>query len=399
MDDMSRHFQTAYQLGFSRRKITPTGLIKLSGYYPLREADGVHDDLWVRSHVFLNQDLGEIVIFSSFDLVAVDVKLKEVLLDTLEYKYPKLKINVFVSATHTHSASAGTLDTNVGVKQSFANIFGQFNKEYFSYCIDQCLSSIEESLSIATTFYYRLLIDKVDDVGKDRHHIANEGDPRIVVLEFTLENQAKSLLYVYSCHPTVLSHENKQISADLPWGVTRLLEKEYQVVQFINGNSGNISTRYTRESADFTQVQIFGEQLIEVILGVQNEPKQNLDKIVVRTEHAVLKVKEKEDAYLELLATEHVKSIREICLEYSIIQFGPLLFLTIPGEITSDLTASLRETFHQLFILGYTNDYLFYFASERMFEANNYEALSSFLQKGEMEKLMANISKQIEGIT
>lgn len=395
---MQRTSQETVHLGFSRRKITPPLPIEMSGYYPMRIAESVHDHLYVRTHVFLNREIGEMVVFSSFDLVAIDVKLKESVLETLEHKYPEFMIHVFVSATHTHSAPAGTLDTRKGVKQSFVEVFGAFDEAYFTYCVEQCQLSIEEAITKAESFHYRLLIDEVTNVGKDRHDVTNEGDPTLVVMEFTLTNQAKSLLYIYSCHPTILSQKNKQISADLPWGVSRLLEEEYPVVQFINGNSGDISTRFTRETADLIQVQLFGEILADKIRRVQDQSLQTLETVNVWTEHASLKIKDKEGAYLDVLKTQFLKNIRELHFDYSLIRFGPMLFLTIPGEITSDLAMLLKEHFPHLYILGYTNDYLFYFASESMYEADEYEALSSFLEKGEMEKLMKHISKQIEGI-
>lgn len=265
--------------------------------------------------------------------------------------------------------------------------------------MEQCLLSIEEAISKLDSFQYRLLIDEVTNVGKDRHDANNEGDLALVVLEFTLASQMKSLLYIYSCHPTVLGQENNQISAGLPWGVTRLLEDEYSVVQFINGNSGNISTRFTRESADFTQIELFGEILVDKIKKVQKQPLETLETINIWREQAILKTKDKEDAYLDILETDYLEDIEEIRLDYAIIQFDSLFFLTMPGELTSDLAGLLKKKFQNLFVLGYTNDYLFYFASERLYETNAYEALSSFIKKGEMEKLMDKISKQIEGMT
>lgn len=387
-----------YRLSFSKYPITPTLPAALSGYYPLRTAQSIHDELWVRTHVFLNEALGEMVVFSAFDLVAVDVQLKEKLQETLERQYPQFAVHVFVSATHTHSAPAGTLDTRKGVKQSFAAVFGEFDEEYFTFCLDQCLASIAEAVASAEPFHYRLFLGEVEGVGADRHDAGKAGDSALVVLEFELEGRAKSLLYVYSCHPTVLSQENRQVSADLPWGVSRLLEDEYEVVQFVNGNSGNLSTRFTRESADFAQVALFGEMLAGKIKKVQSQPLQQLERLSVRTERAVLKAKGKSDVYLDILATEYLADISELAFDYSLIGFDGLLFLTVPGEITSDLVLPLRKQFPQLFTFGYTNDYLFYFASKSMYETGEYEALSSFLQKGEMEKLMDKISKQIEGI-
>lgn len=387
--------EKTYQLGFSKQQINPTLPVKLSGYYPMRTADSIHDDLWVRTHVFLNQTTGEMVVFSSFDVVAVDVKLKECVEKALKQKFPGYTHHVFVSATHTHSAPAGTLKTTNGVKQSFIDIFGELNETYFSYCVEQCVWTIEEAINTATDFQYRFLMEKVADVGTDRHDPKNEGDPRLLVLEFTLASQIKSLLYLYSCHPTVLNQGNTHISADLPWGVTRLLEEEYPVVQFLNGN---ISTRFTRQAADFTQIKRFGKKLATTILNVQKEPPKELDRIRVWTNSAVLETKDRGDAYLELIDATFLEEINELRLDYAIIQFGSLFFLTIPGEITSDLTRELRKKYPTLFILGYTNDYLFYFASENLYEADAYEALSSFLKKGEMEQFMTTILKEMEGI-
>lgn len=93
---MQKVSKETYQLGFSKQKITPALPIEMSGYYPMRTAESIHDDLWVRTHVFLNQKLREVLIFSSFDLVAVDRALKETVLKALKQKYPDYLHHVFV---------------------------------------------------------------------------------------------------------------------------------------------------------------------------------------------------------------------------------------------------------------------------------------------------------------
>lgn len=388
-----------FRLGISRQKIQPKWPVTLSGYYPVRLADGIHDCLWVRTHVFVEEQEKTINIFSAFDLIAVDAKMHEALLKHLTEKYPDYELTLNISATHTHAGPTGTLSTDTGIKQSLSPIFGAFNLEFFTHCVEQCLVSIEKALMNREIFQYKSLVDEVDTIGQDRHDVRNPGDPSLLVFEFTLTNGIKSILYLYSCHPTVLNLENTKISADLPWGVTHLLEGiKYEVVQFINGNSGNISTRFTRKAASFEQIATYGEKLADVILKVQDEKAQSLHAIVTSTYSMELKMKKLNDNYLDVMQTKYLIDMDRFRFKYSLIQLDTFVFLTIPGEITSDLIQPLKEMFDWVFTMGYTNDYLFYFASEEMYERNEYEALSSFLKKGEIEQAITRISQQIEGI-
>lgn len=388
-----------FTLGISRQKIQPKWPVTLSGYYPIRLADTIHDSLWVRTHVFIEEEKEIIYVFSTFDLIAVDEKMHEAIFEQLNRKHPDFKIILNISATHTHSGPTGTLDTSKGIKQSLVEIFGEFNLDYFTYCVNQCLVSVDESLKNREEFQYKSLVDEVNTIGQDRHEPNNHGDPSLLVFEFTLNSGFKSILYLYSCHPTVLNQENTTLSADLPWGITHLLEGEvYGSVQHINGNSGNISTRFTRQSSSYEQIERYGQQLVNLILKVGDKEAQTLNTLKSSSHMIELDMKETDEMYLEVMQTKHLKEMEKLDLKYSLIRFDQFVFLTIPGEITSDLVRPLKEAHDFIFTMGYTNDYLFYFASKEMYERNEYEALSSFLKKGEIEKAITRISKQIEEI-
>lgn len=385
------------RLGFSRVNINPRSPISLVGYFPIRTSTGIHDALYVRTHVFTNALTKEMFIFSTFDLVAVDQKLHEHILKRLKKEYKDYVIHVFVTATHTHSAPAGILDTRNGLKHSFIDVFGEYNEDYFNFCVKQCLDSIFQAITTMQSFEYRTRIEQIETVGGDRQDKKNPGDPSLLVLEFKTENEQKSLLYFYSCHPTVLNIENTQLSADLPYGVSRLLEgKTHQMVQFINGNSGNISTRFTRDSSDFHQIEHFGEQLVSKIKEIEKEPYQKLSSIDVTTDKLYLNVKNEKNKMLEVLRKEPLQNIETIPFIYHVIRLDHFTFLTIPGEITSDLVEPLKRTVENLFIMGYANDYLFYFASEPFYKADTYEAQASFIKVGEMDKAMEKISKRLK---
>lgn len=422
-----------YKIGFSKENITPKVPILLAGYSPLRTANELHDNLWVRTHLFHKEDEKIIYVFSAFDLVAIDKKMHQEIKTQLKTIFPMYTFRLFLSATHTHSGPAGTLNTEEGIKGALTHVFGEYNYEYVNSCVSQCVLSIKKVLNQQENFRYNYSVSCVTNIGKNRHHAHKEGDTRVLTYEFITKSDRKSLLYFYSCHPTVLNAENKRISADLPWGVSQKLENEYEVVQFTNGNSGDISTRFTRRRSDFSQLEEFGNTLTSGILDNLNKNSHQVK--IIRSFNGAIELQLKDSKTLKsnekflheletllsqkeaLTATtkrlvyskiegiqtenrllDRIGTGNSITIEYTLIQFDQFLFLTIPGEISSDLVRPLKRLYPDLYVMGYTNDYLFYFASEESYVENQYEAKSSFFKKGEAEKLIHYVAEHIETV-
>lgn len=417
-----------YLTGFFQKKLEVRIGKVMGGYSPLRTSCGEHDPLFVKTQVFVERKKKQIIVICMLDLVAVDEMLKaSVEKGIKELGITNYTIEVFVFATHTHSGPAGILDTTNPLKKALSPIFGYLDSELMDYLVDICVETIRLSLSNLHRFKMQVLKSNIEEIGQDRH------DQTIVVgntaygILFHLDNGEKTILFNYPCHPTVLNGSNQLFSADFLCGVYRESRKEINMIGYINGDSANISTRFTRKSNDFIQAFTFGKELYLSLINSKQSKFFELDRIKLRHFSSKLKVKQTDEnkeellnmkikefhtseflseqekratwANIEGLQTEcillkHVGSIESIDVPYTLMIANKQLFIMIPGEITSGLTKKLREKYNAI-ILGLCNDYLFYFAESEYYELNYYEAQSSFFKKNEAEKFMLEIENNV----
>ncbi|MBO0413538.1 neutral/alkaline non-lysosomal ceramidase N-terminal domain-containing protein [Enterococcus hulanensis] len=421
-----------YLLGYNQEIITPESPMLMSGYSPLRHNIGCHDPLFVKTHCFYNETTKELFILVTLDLLAVDNTLK-VFVETELLKELGSKVStlhLFLCATHTHSGPIGTLDTRTSLKNPLSTIFGEFNQSYIDFLKIKIVESIKKAFFKVSPFLYRVKRTSIDTIGRNRNDQNQDCDFDIFLIEFSKKFE-KTLLVNYSCHPTVLDGENQLFSSDFLNSLYKTLEDEYEGVQFLNGSCGNISTRFTKSEASFEQADIFGRLLAAQVKNALSCKWKELKSISVFDDFYTATAKKKEENQVmshkftetkqnhfnegnsnllsrlenNILETIKAKSIVEASLKnitslkipFSIIKFDDYLFLTLPGEITSELTKELRQN-HKLKVIGLCNDYLFYFAPKDYFEMNTYEANSSFLEKGEAEKLIQYITCKVENL-
>lgn len=160
------------------------------------------------------------------------------------------------------------------------------------------------------------------------------------------------LLYNYACHPTVTGPENLMITADFPYAVEQSLN--YDVVMFVNGNAGNISTRFTRRDSSFEQVEIYRTELSETLQG-----------------------------------------LKQISAHFTLMCIQGIKIAVIPGELFSTLGVLLKKEDVEVF--GYGNGYYLYIADEKSYDEMVYEAMCSPFEKGVGEFLIEEILKKIRG--
>lgn len=416
------------KVGFSQIDITPPVGTTLSGYQCERPSEGVHDALFGRT---LMIDFGEeLFCLVQMDLLGVDEYFIEKLWNRIESLGIK-RDNLIVCTTHTHSGPKGIFDKKSILDEES---FGAYNHELVSDYINK----MEKCIRLA--FENRSSLDRievgssyVEGIGSERH-IDSQGDPRLFLIHFIREDGKKILLYNFSCHPTILHHDNLLISSDLPYGVFKHLGDVYDMVIFTNGSAGDISTRFTREGTTFEEVERLGKKLAEAIENTMKNPiyKGDINKVQLKRyklplefrkihtieeatkahQDAIKKVEDAKKADLKPSELRLVESLYEgtwrdlkiaktlekqdcLELEISIFKVNDWNFITIPGEIFSNLSKPIRQSQYNI-IIGYANGYYLYFPDKDAWDNNYYEASSSYIKQGEGEKMIAFILDQLE---
>ena len=415
--------------GFAMRKITPEGPCVLAGYAPVREMKGVHDDLYVKALFFSVKDTVYGCI--AYDLLAVDSLLTEPVVRCLEEKGIQ-KENVVISAIHTHSAPGGVLETRSGYLRTALDLAGEVDENLIGNILESTRKCIEEALLNMRDGEMFRMYGMCPGAGSNRNVREWEGNDSLLCFEIWSGGR-KMMLVHFACHPTVLHAENQLCSADYPGALQKYMRAEgYEMIMFLNGSCGDISTRFTRKGNGFDEVERVGNLLAAkcVSLSEQKVPYEVYDirvkrkKIVLRAKDALsmdeaermLEIRQKEfeegvekgvspvqkrllesileGAQADMRYAKNYDGEKEYEVELHFCRINSDIFVCIPGELFSRLSNPIQnENTH---FIGYANGYMMYFADRNAYEQRYYEALSSPFAEGEAERMIDMVRNEIE---
>jgi hypothetical protein len=227
-------------------------------------------------------------------------------------------------------------------------------------------------------------------------------------------------VFNFACHPTVLGHDNRLISADLFGAAQRSAEMRMGApCVFVQGAAGDLSTRYTRREQSFAEVERLGgllaetgaalaanaqdistasgvdrvERMLELPGKPPPDPEQARREVLDRrrrfaslrdgnADAAALRVAqtELEGALIEEAFVEAETDNYRLC-PLAAVRIGDIALVTVPGELFSSLGRLIRERspFPVTCVLGYTDGHVGYLPGAKEYEAGGYEALASAL--------------------
>lgn len=408
------------RIGFAKTNINPEIGVLLSGFSPLRAYQRLHSDLMMK--VVIIQDK-ECALFITMDTIAIDSYLFKKICDVAG-KYNISSDRIFASASHTHSAPVGLVNTDEGIFKGLYGLFGHYDDSF----VNKMLIALEELISCSLENMHDIETVKFGEgilsgIGKERHDPNLPGDERFICWSYNTVNQQKILFYNFACHPTILNGDSDYLSADFPGEVAKLLADEYDLVCFINGSCGDISTRFTRTVGGIAQVELFGQTIAEFIRKLINESEgEKFNGLVSEQFNYCLKIKDfgskeaamvafneakikaeaainlptgerrivesyAEGARTNLAFVENFTDLQVLNIPVNFMRINDHNFVTMPAELFSSLSNLLREKL-KINFFGYCNGYSLYIADSLAYKKGFYEALSSIYQKGEGENFI-----------
>ena len=421
-------WMTLCKAGFSKKHITIDFPVNLSGFAGNRVATKIKDPIDVRVIVWkINQ---EQYLWINYDLIAVD----DLLLNELYKKIAIPKEKIFVSATHTHSGIGGCLKTNEGIFNGYEYLFCRTNIQIMESILNDTVFAVEEAFDDIKDVEVKRAFGTITEVCSNRNNPSFRGDPSLFVLEVKQVQGKKILIYNFACHPTILNQVNVEVSADFPGVVNnRFNENGYYYTMFINGSSGDISTRFTRKETGDKELKRIGDLIYKQI---ESYSLNTIDKFDICVDNFVvdLKVKAKKKVKVaqdELLNTlrdlEHYKQtsntleylrlyesgyegatasyyfckyfpeeIHDISVNIQIWKLSDMFIVCVPGELFSELSNLIKN--ENIYFASYSNGYLGYFSDENGYDNNVYEALSSPFEKGQSEYMIQCIKEKLNEI-
>ncbi len=420
------------RLAIGKVKITPELPVKLAGFAVERPAVGVHDPLYARLFLFEGE---QDILWVMMDLLCAD----ETMLSRIAEKTGIPESQILVSTTHTHSGPMGTMDHTLPSGAGGDAVFGRFNSDYIEQITDAIASKTGELRKEGQPYQMRVLSGTIEGLGTNRHDPSMENDDAVFLMDFRLENGSKTMICRMACHPTVLNGENRQISADFP-GTFEKSFPEYEQIGYVNGSCGDTSTRFTRQSNGFDELERFGTLIKDTLTPLlesdrkfeePDEPflarkmfilqkkqdispaeiEQNLKKYREDVETAIRENRPAQEIRLLQSLVEgeilHLDSARVAqndphpLSEYSIgvnyLKLGSAELVTTPLEVFCSLGNRIsRDT--GVTMIGYTNGGYAYLPDLEAYEKGFYESISSFFERGEGEKFVESVELWIQSL-
>jgi hypothetical protein len=208
-------------------------------------------------------------------------------------------------------------------------------------------------------------------------------------------------------------------------------------VLFTNGACGDVSTRFTRQGADFEEAKRIGFLVGEgAFQAAQNKPKHLPASLKIEQFKVEMPVKQlpdlkeaKEEYRRTLRAVEALDRemaaegeirlvetefhgaranlklvengyIQNTYAEINLISFGEVVFVTVPGELFVSLGLKIKHQspFENTIIVGYANDAIGYIPSGEAYHGTGYEARRTQFAEGAGEYLVNQILYHLKKI-
>lgn len=391
------------EIGYHKMNITPDHSVAMAGYSRKNKSTGVLDPIEINTLIIKTGE--KCFIISMLDAIIIEDSVINPVKRTIKEKYGLADQNIIIGCIHTHSAPAyfKPFFEEVEVEQELQlNLINQFVAS-----IDGAFASLQEaSLKISQV--------EIEGLYGNRNEMNGYSDKTLTKLDFRNGQMPICTILALSCHPTILNGTNTKLSADI-FGSIR---QKYQAIygnpcMVINGAAGDVSTRFYRqhegveEIARFTTV-LFSQfsNMKDVHLRIDDiESAQVIKKYEFYgqdefTSSEIKRIEALSDpkfeaTLLRALKLKQEKSPMTLKLTSNIIDLGDLLFVSLPGDITSPLAKTIKDAFKDklVLIIGYAENYSNYFVSEQDY-GKYFETYISRLEKGNSDDFIKQVIKE-----
>jgi neutral ceramidase len=382
------------QVGVAEIDITPPSGLPMDGYMARTGVSvGIHDPLLAQVLVL---DIGSTrLALVTLDLLAVSASTADAWRKSLAATLGITPEAVMICASHTHAGPAGLQSwLPIGVLPS---IGPKLNDRIGTHLNKAAQLALSRMVPVQLNY----AVGEIDGLGGDRNEAIPAPDPRVTAFRFDrLDGKPVVVVFHYACHPTVLGPQ-LEYSADFPGAARLRIQEHYPGITclYLNGAAGNISTRFFRRDQSFDEVVRLGNLLGDHVIALLEHPEpiavSNLGAVCKRIElpvrefstiqsrsipatgQARLDQTRTEGAAIEMQLAQAFRHCTAQSAALCAFEIGPWRLIGVPGEAFNELSAALRLVSQFALVVGYANDYLGYFPTQKSIDAQTYEALSS----------------------
>lgn len=369
------------RFSFYKTIINPVLPCHMEGYAD-RIATDIHDDLYLNTFVLQSH---QTFVFHVYDLIMITEEFANRIKDETSKEFNMNPDCVFVSAIHTHSGP------KVSTKL-FPDILP--DEEYLSGLVHKALSNTKMCLESLVNGRIQFGMEFQDGYYSNRNDKNAYFNKRIDVLKFLddHENPCFSLCTI-ACHPTLMSPDSTEISADL-FGYMReeFFRRNGYPLIILTAEAGDVSTRYTRKGHGPAEIERVGNALVSCIMGIVDFKDIELSDLCLNRIDYEFDYKPKDDsfiqqslkklqklidsssnpdvkeAYLDMyrsVSSKYDKDLIQIKCTAFVLEGKDLRFVCFPGEIVSNLGLLLHGIdSKKTMIFAYCNDFKGYAIDE-----------------------------------
>lgn len=234
--------QFSFQAGTAQRDLPAHAGLDLSGYgLRAQPCTDVRDTVSVTA-MALENDANLFVLLSVDALgfaidVADNIRIKIASAAREMRKWQQIQI--CLAATHSHAAPA-----SMNLREC-----GKMSPQWLENASDIIIQTALESIANLQPASFGAAQMNVPKVALNRRKSTFVDDELTVCRVNSEDGKPLALIVNFACHPVVLSHENRSISADYPGEMRRALQAEYHVpVLFLTGAAGDINPVHRGEN-------------------------------------------------------------------------------------------------------------------------------------------------------
>jgi neutral ceramidase len=379
--------------GFAETVITPPNAECLIAGYALKPATGSHDDL-IASAVYLEDSTCSALLIS-FDLLAMEpeliARLKAGVVSALGIQPDA----VFFTCTHTHEGP------EVRERRFRDGWYDEPRPAYLDPYLEFLSARTEEVASAARAAVQPcdLLVNRAyvdENVNRrlflsDERYLAFPGNKQLLsaateyadkelgILAFCHENSRRpfGMILNYSMHPLTSGAVSTLLSADVPGVVRRVIRESMDCpVCYITGACGDNHPKAPEGGfAETERVgRVLATQAISRTYDAYRVPSEQLClggatrsiplRLRTRDEFEQIPLHGRDDGVLRenLRRVEEPGAERDVA--FSLLAIGPVLLVGVPGELLSELGATLKwfSPFKRTYIMYQATDSLDYLA-------------------------------------
>jgi neutral ceramidase len=427
------------RVGAASVVITPAHGTPLAGYYEMRTADAVRDDLYAKALVFEQDDARAAVVVC--DLITLGRGTVEQARRLIEQATAIPSSNILIAATHTHTGPIVPRNSSRELSEGATNALA---REFAASLPELIARSVREASGKLAPVRASATVGLEEQLSHNRRYFLRDGtvgwnppklgtnvvrpagpiDPDVAVVYFeSLTTNALATLVNFAMHPDTVG--GTQISADYPGALARRLaawKGPDMLTLFANGACGNINHRDLRWP-DPQKGPAEAERLGGVLAGAVQRAWPRLATLTTapraRSEMVRLSLPkiteidlERARATVNRLADRQTKFLDKVDafkvldvaarggkpweVEVQVIALGQQVAIVgLPGEIFVELGLAIKKgsPFPVTVIAELANGSIGYIPNRSAYAEGNYEVISARCAEGAGELLAESAVK------